>query len=246
MEEFLMKIGDLADLFGVTVRTLHYYHQIGLLIPSQTTASGHRLYNENDVKRLYQIITLKNFGFSLEEIGKMTSSTDSDPLVLINLQVQKAAEALEFQQALYNRLVEVQKKLKAESSPSLADMVALIEIAQHNSQNYLTQEQIAQLKSLYSSFSIEQEVNMKKEWQSFVARLGVCKEENKPVDSDDMQELAAYWQDFLKTFSDIDQDIVDAAHKFHAENKDPHLNYGLTHELYEYLSQAIEAMNDEC
>ncbi|MEM5817334.1 MAG: MerR family transcriptional regulator, partial [Desulfitobacterium hafniense] len=48
---------------------MHYYHQIGLLIPSQMTASGHRLYNENDVKRLYQIITLKNFGFSLEEIG---------------------------------------------------------------------------------------------------------------------------------------------------------------------------------
>ncbi|MEM5819106.1 MAG: MerR family transcriptional regulator, partial [Desulfitobacterium hafniense] len=78
------------------------YHQIGLLIPSQMTASGHRLYNENDVKRLYQIITLKNFGFRLEEIGKMTSSIDPDPLVLINLQVEKAAEALELQQALYN------------------------------------------------------------------------------------------------------------------------------------------------
>ena len=143
-------------------------------------------------------------------------------------------------------MVEVQKKLKAESSPSLADRVALIEMAQHHSQNYLTEEQIAQLKSLYSSFSIEQEINLKKEWQNFIAGLAACKKENKPVDGDDIQELAAYWQDFLKTFSDIDQDIVDAAHKFHAENNDPHLNYGLTHELYGYLSKAIEAMNDEC
>lgn len=46
------KVGELARTTGLTVRTLHHYDHVGLLQPSGRTASGHRLYEEEDVRRL--------------------------------------------------------------------------------------------------------------------------------------------------------------------------------------------------
>ena len=55
MESDRLKVGELAKRAGTSVRTLHYYDEIGLLSPSHHTASGHRLYDANDVARLQQI-----------------------------------------------------------------------------------------------------------------------------------------------------------------------------------------------
>jgi DNA-binding transcriptional MerR regulator len=54
----------------LTVRTLHYYEQIGLLVPSSRSDTGHRLYDEDDVARLYRICLLRRVGLPLAEIGR--------------------------------------------------------------------------------------------------------------------------------------------------------------------------------
>lgn len=61
------KVGELAKLTGLTIRTLRFYDQIGLFSPSAHSDSGHRLYNEADLSRLQQILSLKELGLSLEE-----------------------------------------------------------------------------------------------------------------------------------------------------------------------------------
>ncbi len=63
-----IKVGELARRTGVSVRTLHYYDEIRLLSPSGHTASGHRLYTTREPRRLQQIVSLRQLGFSLEEI----------------------------------------------------------------------------------------------------------------------------------------------------------------------------------
>ncbi len=67
----MISIQELTKETGVTVRTLRYYDQIGLLKPSGKTDGGHRLYSEADVIRLQQILFLKEMGFSLKEIMNM-------------------------------------------------------------------------------------------------------------------------------------------------------------------------------
>ena len=64
------RVGELAHAAGLTVRTLHYYDEIGLLSPSARTASGHRLYEAGDVERLYRICLLRRLGLPLREIGR--------------------------------------------------------------------------------------------------------------------------------------------------------------------------------
>lgn len=63
-----MKVSDVAKLTGVTVRTLHYYDEIGLLPPSGVTSSGYRVYNDADLEVLQQILFFRELDFSLEDI----------------------------------------------------------------------------------------------------------------------------------------------------------------------------------
>lgn len=61
-------IGEFAKKTGLTVRTLHYYDEIGVLKPSLVTEKGRRFYSEQDLIILQKIVTLKFLGYSLEQI----------------------------------------------------------------------------------------------------------------------------------------------------------------------------------
>jgi MerR family transcriptional regulator, thiopeptide resistance regulator len=64
------QVRDAARLSGVSVRTLHHYDAIGLLVPSNRTDAGYRLYTDDDLLRLQQILIGRALGLSLEEIRK--------------------------------------------------------------------------------------------------------------------------------------------------------------------------------
>src|SRR3954449_10399414 len=62
------RVGELAAATGVTVRTLHHYEEVGVLVPSERTEAGHRLYRYADVRRLYRIMALRELGMSLAQV----------------------------------------------------------------------------------------------------------------------------------------------------------------------------------
>lgn len=73
-----MKVSEVAKLTGVTVRTLHYYDQIGLLKPSQVTDAGYRLYSEADLEILQQILFFRELDFPLSDIQDILSNPAFD------------------------------------------------------------------------------------------------------------------------------------------------------------------------
>ncbi|MDD3223292.1 MAG: MerR family transcriptional regulator [Clostridium sp.] len=73
-----MKINEVAKLTGVTIRTLHYYDEIGLLKPSQITEAGYRLYDENNLSKLQQILFFKELDFPLDEIKEIMTNSGYD------------------------------------------------------------------------------------------------------------------------------------------------------------------------
>src|SRR6516164_4066930 len=99
-----LKVGELARRTGLTIRTLHHYDEIGLLRPSLHTESGHRLYTVGDIARLQQVLSLRQLGFSLEEIQGCLSRADFSPLEVIRLHVARLREQIELQRALCERL----------------------------------------------------------------------------------------------------------------------------------------------
>ena len=78
-----LKVGDLARRTGLTVRALHHYDEIGLLKPSLHTAAGHRLYATADVARLQQVLSLRQLGFSLEQVRDCLDRPGFSPLEVI-------------------------------------------------------------------------------------------------------------------------------------------------------------------
>ncbi|KQR17003.1 MerR family transcriptional regulator [Cellulomonas sp. Leaf334] len=65
------RVGELATATGLTVRTLHYYEQIGLLTPSGRSPAGHRIYDAADEARLYRVSLLRRLGMDLAEVRRV-------------------------------------------------------------------------------------------------------------------------------------------------------------------------------
>src|SRR5215203_936261 len=89
------KVGELARQAGVSVRTLHHYEDIGLLVPGERTDSGHRLYDAHDVERLARILALVGLGLSLDEVRRSLDDRHLSPLVLVERHLERARQVLE-------------------------------------------------------------------------------------------------------------------------------------------------------
>ncbi|WP_424213067.1 MerR family transcriptional regulator [Streptomyces sp. BI20] len=72
-------VGQVADIAGTTVRTLHHYDEIGLLSPSGRTPAGHRRYESEDLDRLQRILFYRELGFPLDEVAVLLDDPDTDP-----------------------------------------------------------------------------------------------------------------------------------------------------------------------
>ncbi|HET7657120.1 MAG TPA: MerR family transcriptional regulator [Bacillales bacterium] len=72
------KVKEVADLVGISVRTLHHYDEIGLLTPEDTSESGYRLYSEDDLELLQQILFFKELGFPLKKINEIINNSSFD------------------------------------------------------------------------------------------------------------------------------------------------------------------------
>lgn len=110
----LYTVNKLANLAGVSVRTLHYYDEVGLLKPKSRSESGYRYYGEEAVVRLQQIMFFRELGFSLDEIGKIISKPDFNVLEALQSHRTLLTKKAERINALLATVDKTIKKLKGE------------------------------------------------------------------------------------------------------------------------------------
>lgn len=84
-----LTVGQVAERFDVTVRTLHHYDDIGLLTPSGRSPAGYRLYTDADLTRLQHVVVYRRLGFGLETIALLLDDPQAD--VVGHLRRQRAA-----------------------------------------------------------------------------------------------------------------------------------------------------------
>ncbi|MGX5358794.1 MerR family transcriptional regulator [Kocuria sp. KH4] len=83
-----LTVGQVAERFGVTVRTLHHYDDVGLLRPSERSAGGYRLYTEEDLLRLRHVVVYRRLGLPLERIEELLAAEEPGA-VLVHLRRQR-------------------------------------------------------------------------------------------------------------------------------------------------------------
>jgi DNA-binding transcriptional MerR regulator len=93
-------VGRVAELAGVSVRTLHHYDEIGLLSPGGRTPVGYRRYSEEDLERLQQILFYRELGFALEEIATILDDPQADAAAHLRRQHRLLSKRIERLQAM--------------------------------------------------------------------------------------------------------------------------------------------------
>jgi DNA-binding transcriptional MerR regulator len=244
------KIGDLAKQTGLSVRTLHYYDEIGLLKPSQRTEADHRLYTQEDIIRLQQIVSLRQLGFSLEEIKDCLQNPDFSPVAVIQSHIAKLHEQIELQQKLARLLEGISTRLQASEEVFISDLIQVIEVSKMTEalfNKYYTPEQrqyLDQRREVLGDDVIEQ---VQKDWQDLLAR--VQEEMNKGTDPTDEKVLilAKRWCELLDGFTGGNSGIRQSLNNMvQSEYPQMQQQFGFpAPELFEYIGKAQAALKKE-
>ncbi|KYP79347.1 MerR family transcriptional regulator [Ferroacidibacillus organovorans] len=232
------KVGELAKLTGITIRALHHYDQIGLLVPFLHSGAGHRLYSGKDIARLQQIISLKQLGFSLDEIGALLDNPSFRPDKAIRMQLDRLVQQIRIQEDLRSRLERLYELVQAQRELTGEEWIKIIEVMKMT-EKYFTPEQMEKLKKQGELLGTEKIKEVENEWPSLIANVRVELKKGTPPDSPEVQLLAKRWKELVNLFTGGDSSITRSAEQYYAENPDRAAEFGMDKELWQYISKAM-------
>ena len=107
--------GEIAKLCGVTVRTVQYYDTRGILVPTELSEGGRRLYSEDDLKRMRIICFLRDLGLPIDSISQLLSESDPGSVISLLLEQQEQAlkEEIGERQDKLDKLETLRRELKS-------------------------------------------------------------------------------------------------------------------------------------
>lgn len=222
METSCLKVGELARRSGVSVRTLHYYDQIGLLQPSQQTVSGHRLYSQIDVARLQQIRSLRSLGLPLKRIAGVLTRPDHSPLEVLRTHAQQLRARVQAEARLCERLEAVASKLELSDSISLSDLLETIqEISNMDKfKKHYTPEQLKTLADRGEALGEDGMQEAQQDWTDLISDVQQAVQGGVDPASDQGRSLAARWDALIEAFTGGDSGIRQSLNRMYETEPD--------------------------
>ena len=240
-----LKVGELARRTRLTIRTLHHYDAIGLLRPSLHTESGHRLYTAGDVARLQQVLSLRQLGFSLEEIRDCLDRPDFSPLEVIRLHVARLREQIELQRRLCERMEALAAGYSASGGEvSAEDFLQTIEVM-NMIETYYTPEQMESFRKR-SAEAAAAGVDLAQQgtaaWQELLDELKVEMDSGTDPADPKVQALEKRRQALVNAFSGGDKAIEENLERLWTEQGDKVCaQFGIDPKVMAYLGKMVEA-----
>jgi len=245
MSSKAMKIGHLAQATGLTVRTLHWYDQIGLLKPSLKTESGHRLYSPSDIARLQQIKSLQELGFGLKEIGGILSRPELRPEEVIGHQLKLLNDRINHQIRLRQRLESLAGRYRTKTTIAVSELLKTIkDILQM--EKYYTKEQLEKLRQRRESLGEETIFAAEAEWKELFRKYEAEMKKGTDPSSEPVQKLAKRSWELIDAFTGRDSGIEKSLGNMYRQAKggpDVMAQHGiqLDPRVWEYMGQAMQA-----
>jgi DNA-binding transcriptional MerR regulator len=235
------RIGELARETGVTVRTLHHYEELGLLVPSHRTEANHRLYSENDLLRLQQILSLRQIGLPLAQISALLS----DPETSIEQVLDQHMAWLEQEGERIVRLRELLSNLRKTVTAGSSTLEQVTETLQWTLKmdQYFTKEQQQTLQDRHDSMSEEAMAEGQQQWAQLGADIEAAVNNGVAPDSVDGIAIGKRFRSLIEAFSGGDHEIEHGLAQMNLDNPESLKDHGWpsTPETQDFLHQAVHA-----
>ena len=244
-----MKVGEVAAVAGVTVRTLHHYDRIGLLSPSGRTAAGYRQYSPADLDRLHSVLLYRELGFPLEEVATLLDDPAADPEAHLRRQHALLRDRLDRTTAM---VAAVEKEMEARSMGiSLTPEERFEVFGEHDpaqyeaevSQRWGETEAYAQSRRRTAAWTKQDWLRIKAEGEDVEARFAEALRSGVPADSSRAMDLAEeHRQQISRNFYDCPPEMHAGLGRMYVEDERFTAHYERrVPGLARYVSTAVQA-----
>lgn len=239
----MYSIGEMSKKTGVTIRTLDYYDEIGLVKPSSTTTGGHRQYEEEDVMRLEQVLALKYMGFSLGQIRSILQESTATWQQSIQHQLEMIAQQQKRLQALERALKGVLYSIEFEDGvnwPVILDIISLFQqtpdIDSKLYDKYFNNEEIESIVQMNK----EIDPGILGQWTSIIYEVRAVMHEDPA--SDNAQRVAERWMEQVYAMYGKDEELLDKMWQSLVDNKDSIAFYPMDKDVISFIERAVPIM----
>jgi DNA-binding transcriptional MerR regulator len=207
-------VGAVAALTGVSVRTLHHYDHIGLVVPSVRTPAGYRGYNDADIERLHLVLVYRSVGMPLDEIRALLDDPSADPVEHLQRQHQLLLEQADRLQHTIKAVEELMNahrsgiQLTAEEQVEIFGTTAFSEeYAVEAEERWGDTEAWKQSQQRVSRLSKQDWIAIKAEGDALLDALARAKRDGVEPGSDLANELAARHRASIEQFYDCGDEM---------------------------------------
>jgi MerR family transcriptional regulator, thiopeptide resistance regulator len=207
-------VGTVATLTGISVRTLHHYDHIGLVVPSVRTAAGYRGYTDADIERLHLVLVYRSVGLALEDIRTLLDDADADVTEHLRRQhrllleqadrVQHTIKAVEELMSAHRSGIQLsaQEQVEIFGTTAFAD-----EYAAEAEQRWGTTDAWKQSQQRVTNFSKQDWIDIKAEGDALLEALAEAKRGEVAPGSAEANELAERHRASIDRFYDVDDEM---------------------------------------
>lgn len=195
-------IKEFADLTKVTVRTLHYYDQIGLLRPSFEKANGYRVYTDADLLKLQQILTLKFMGFSLAQIRELLDRKGYEAVKSLRVQAEAVKDEIARLRQASRAIEQVIEALEGHGRINRKKLIQIMEVIQMGEdvkkawqEKFFTEEELKEFQEVGKKHTPEMIAAYQNRWAELIEE--VKKNLKADPEGEVAQSLARRWMDLL-------------------------------------------------
>jgi len=216
----MWKIGELARRTGLTVRTLHHYDSIGLQSPAERSQGGHRVYGEDDVRRLYRIVSLRSLGFPLDAIAGVLDRDGVDPRAAVADHLHRLEDQMARDRALRRTLRSLLGRLETEDF-----LTTIEEMTMH--QRYYSPEQLQQLEQRRRSLGDDAIRDVEREWGEIFATLRAEMEAGTDPADPRLRPIAERGRELLAMFTGGDPGVKQSLNEMWQHEDPAKLSHGM-------------------
>jgi MerR family transcriptional regulator, thiopeptide resistance regulator len=251
--EKLYQPHEFARRAGVTVRTLHHYDRLGLLKPSRYTQAGYRLYSDQDLGRLQQVVTLKFIGLSLKQIKEILRRKSFDLATALRVQRQVIVEKRRQLDAAIRAIEKAEKVMASDQEPNWETFKKIIEVINMQSNMEWTkkyyseeaQEEIAKRAATIPREVIEQG---QRDWAALIKDVESAVAAGEDPASERAQSLAERWTTLVRGFTGGNSAIQAGLNKMYADKGNWPASFPkpYSEEVQAFIRQVMAANSKTC